>query len=259
MQHSVRYTILFATALCAVCSILVSATAVALRERQQENKLLDQRRNVLRAVGLLEPGERLSRDEVDLRFLENFEVRAVHLESGSYADDVDPLAYDQRRARSDPRTSRAAPENPAKVRRLPEYALIYLQRRDSGVEAIVLPVEGMGLWSTLYGYLALSGDSRTVRGIAFYEHGETPGLGGEVDNPRWQARWPGRLAFDESWVPRIAVTKGRAGSPEEDPYRVDGLSGSTLTSNGVTNLVQFWLGDHGFGPYLESYRLERGL
>ncbi|UCE86933.1 MAG: Na(+)-translocating NADH-quinone reductase subunit C [Deltaproteobacteria bacterium] len=256
MRHSVRYTILFATALCAVCSILVSATAVALRERQQENKLLDQRRNVLRAVGLLAVGERLPREEIERRFSENFEVRAVHLESGRYADEVDPRVYDQRRARSDPQSSRAAPENPAKVRRLPDVALVYLQTRDARVEAIVLPVEGMGLWSTLYGYLALSGDARTIRGIAFYEHGETPGLGGEVDNPRWRARWPGRLAFDESWEPRIAVAKGRVGPPEQDPYRVDGLSGSTLTSNGVTNLVQFWLGDHGFGSYLERYRRE---
>jgi Na+-transporting NADH:ubiquinone oxidoreductase subunit C len=140
------------------------------------------------------------------------------------------------------------------VQRIPNEALVYLLRSDGAVDAIILPVEGQGLWSTLYGYLALAPDTRTVRNIIFYQHGETPGLGGEVDNPRWKALWKGRLAFDEGWNPKIAVIKGRAGPPEEDPHRIDGLSGATLTSNGVTNLVQFWLGEHGFGPYLEATR-----
>ena len=100
---------------------------------------------------------------------------------------------------------------------------------------------------------------RDDRGITFYEHGETPGLGGEVDNPRWKSLWKGRKAFDDSGEVRIAVIKGQAGPPESDPYRVDGLSGATITSRGVTNLLAFWLGDAGFGEYLGHYRSERGL
>jgi Na+-transporting NADH:ubiquinone oxidoreductase subunit C len=116
----------------------------------------------------------------------------------------------------------------------------------------------MGLWSTLYGYLALEPDARTIQGLTFYKHGETPGLGGEVDNPRWKALWPGRLASDEDGTPKIAVVKGRAGSVSEDPYHVDGLSGATITSNGVTNLMHFWLGKNGFGPYLDKQRAQGG-
>ena len=258
MQHSVRETLIFAFALCVGCSILVSTIAVALHDRQEENKLLDEQKNVLEVAGLLEEGEKLSREEIQRRFLENLKARVVVLETGEYADDVDPLTFDQRRASADPDTSRRAPDNPARVRRLPDRARVFLIQPNGEVEGIILPVEGMGLWSTLYGYLALAPDSRTIRGLTFYEHAETAGLGGEVDNPRWKALWPGRLAFDEDWVPKIAVKKGAAGPVETDPYHVDGLSGSTLTSNGVTNLIHFWLGDNGFGPYLARYRGEEG-
>ena len=132
--------------------------------------------------------------------------------------------------------------------------MVYRVVRDGKLQAIIVPISGKGLWSTLYGYLALAPDTRTIRGITFYEHGETPGLGGEVDNPRWQALWKGRLAYDDSWRPAIGVKKGRAGSVERDPYQVDGLSGATITSRGVGHLVRFWLGEHGFGPYLAGVR-----
>jgi Na+-transporting NADH:ubiquinone oxidoreductase subunit C len=124
------------------------------------------------------------------------------------------------------------------------------------LKAIILPIEGKGLWSTLYGYLALAPDANTVVGITFYDHGETPGLGGEVDNPRWQALWPNRKAYDARGNAALRVKKGRAGPPEEDPHQVDGLSGATITSRGVTALIQFWLGDDGFGPYLASHRAQ---
>ncbi len=258
-QHSVRQTLFFAFALCVVCAVLVSTIAVALRERQEQNKLLSQQKNVLEVAGLLVPGERLSREEIQQRFTTNLKAHVVNLETGEFADGVDPLTYDQRRASTDPDTSRLAPANPARVRRVPDYGLLYLIEKNGKVEGIILPIEGMGLWSTLYGYLALAPDSREIRGITFYEHAETAGLGGEVDNPRWKALWPGRLAFDELWEPKIAVKKGAAGPVDQDPYYVDGLSGSTLTGNGVTHAIHFWLGDHGFGPYLARDRTERGL
>jgi Na+-transporting NADH:ubiquinone oxidoreductase subunit C len=255
--HSTRHTIVFTVLLCLVFSLAVSAVSVALRERQEENRRLDRIRNVLRVAGLLERGERVSRQELVRRFEANLEPRLVDLRTGRTVEDVGPqeaLAFDQRRAARDPERSRPAPENPAKVRRIPDRALVYLLRPEDELEGIVLPVEGYGLWSTLYGYLALEADARTIRGITFYEHGETAGLGGEVDNPRWQALWLGRLAYDEAEEPRIAVIKGHAGPPSEDPYRVDGLSGATLTSNGVTHLLRFWLGDEAFGPWLAARR-----
>ena len=143
--------------------------------------------------------------------------------------------------------------------RLPDAALVYEVRDASDtLEMVVMPVEGLGLWGMLYGFVALEGDLRTIRGLTFYEHKETPGLGGEVDNSRWKALWTGRLAFDETLTPVIAVVKGQAGSVADDPHAVDGLSGATMTSRGVTNLVRFWLGPEGFGPYLTRLRSEAG-
>jgi Na+-transporting NADH:ubiquinone oxidoreductase subunit C len=252
--HSTRHTIIFTILLCVVFSLAVSAVSVALRERQEENRRLDRIRNVLRVTGLVRPGERTPRVELLRRFEAQLEPRLVDLETGNYVEGVDAMAFDQRRAAADPERSRRAPENRARVRRVPDQALVFLLVSRGELESVVLPIEGYGLWSTMYGYLALEADARTIRGLTFYEHGETAGLGGEVDNPRWKALWPGRIALDEAGDLRISVAKGHAGSPADDPYRVDGISGATLTSNGVTYLLHFWLGEHGFGPYLAELR-----
>ena len=258
MQHSVGYTVLFAAGVCLVCSLIVATTSVMLRGRSAENVLLDKRQKVLAVAGLLTPGDDLSREETNRLFEKNLVPKLVDLASGVYADDPAPGAYDQRKAARDPERSHEAPANAAKVRRVPNQGLVYLIKPGDEVEGIIIPVEGLGLWGTLYGYLALNPAARTIQGLTFYEHKETPGLGGEVDNPRWKALWPGRKATDESGTPMIRVVKGRAGPPDEDPYEVDGLSGATITSNGVTNLMSFWLGDEGFGPYLAKLRDQKG-
>jgi Na+-transporting NADH:ubiquinone oxidoreductase subunit C len=259
MQTSPLKTILFAGAVCIVCSIFVASSAVALRDRQEENRLLDLRSKVLLVADLAEPRERIAREEINRRFEENLTARVIDLATGEYADEIDPVSFDQRAATQDPARSEIAPSNAAKVSRLPHHALVYQLLDGDQVQRLILPIQGYGLWSTLYGFIALSADLQTIEGITFYEHGETAGLGGEVDNPNWQALWPGRQAFDENWQPRIQVIKGVAGSPERDPYRVDGLAGATITSRGVTNLVHFWLGEQGFGPYLERFRAEGGI
>jgi len=259
VEHSTRHTVIFMTVLCVVFSVLVSGVAVALHDRQVENERLDRIRNVLGVSGLKEPDEDLSDEELNQRFTGGLEARVVDLASGQYVEGIDALGYDQQKAAKNPETGRAAPDNAAKVRRLPNHAVVYLIKDGSEVTGVVLPIEGYGLWSTLYGFLALESDLRTVKGITYYRHGETPGLGGEVDNPRWKARWVGRLAFDEKWEALLGVKKGIAGTPEADPYQVDGLSGATITSNGVTNMIRFWLGRNGFGPYLASARTQGEL
>ncbi len=259
MQTEAIKTIGFAAAVCVVCSIFVSTSAVALKGRQEENRILDVRSKVLVVADLIEPGEKVPREEINERFESNMTAVVVDLETGDVNTDVDPVAFDQRAATQDPDRSEAAPANNAKVSRLPDQALVFQLVEDGDVSRVILPIEGYGLWSTLYGFIALSGDLETIQGITFYEHGETAGLGGEVDNLNWQALWPGRKAFDSDWTPQIEVIKGAAGPADSDPYRVDGLGGATITSRGVTNLLQFWLGPEGFGRYLENYRAERGI
>jgi len=256
-QYSNAYVVGFATAVCLVCSIVVSTSAVVLRERQDRNKVLDRQTQVLVVAGLLEEGQKATPEEVERLFEENIQTRLVDLATGEYEDSVDAATYDQRKASKDPSTSRTAPANNAGVSRLPTLALVYQRVEYDEVQSLILPIEGKGLWSTLYGYLALAPDTTTIEGITFYEHGETPGLGGEIDNPSWKAVWIGRQAFDENWQPAVEVIKGYAGPVAEDPYRIDGLSGATLTARGVSDLVRFWLGEDGFEPYLENFRADR--
>lgn len=254
VQRSITYTLLFAGTVCVVCAIMVSSSAVSLYDLQQENARLDKMKNVLMAAGLIEETTQLSAEEIEESF-HVIKAVAVDLETGLLAPNVDVASYDQRKATADPASSRIAPSNLSLIKRLPNYAVLYHVLNGRGeVEMLVLPVEGYGLWSTLYGFLALDADTRTIRGLTYYQHSETPGLGGEVDNPGWKALWPGRMAFDDGGSPVITVIKGRAGPPREDPYQVDGLSGATITSRGVTYMLQFWLGDTGFGPYLKRFR-----
>ncbi len=255
---STRYTIGFAAAVCVVCALVVAVSAVGLQSRQEENRRLYRQKNVLLVAGLVEPGQELTSKELREIFDRNIRIRLVDLATGEYSagDKIDPETYDQLRARNDPALSRPAPPNPAKISRLPTYAAVYqvIDDRSKEVGQVVLPIEGLGMWGTIYGFLAIDRDGRTIRGITFYDQKETPGLGGEIANPRWQALWVGRHAFDENWEPKIAVVKGVAGPTEQSHYRVDAISGATITSLGVSRLVSFWLSADGFGPYLARFR-----
>jgi len=257
-RDSLLYTLGFAAAVCLVCGVVVASAAVVLRPAQQRNQRIDRVRNVLEVAGLIEPGEELDDAAVEARFGEHIKARIVDLRSGEYNDAADATKYDQRRAAKDPASSTKAPENEARVQRVPRHGLVYHLMRDGEIVSLILPIQGYGLWSTMYGYLALERDAQTVAGITFYEHGETPGLGGEIENPRWRARWKGRRAIADDGEVKLRVIKGQAGSPEEDPYQVDAIAGATITSRGVSNTLAFWLGPHAFGPYLEAYRKQHG-
>ncbi len=254
MQHSTSYIVLFAAAVCAICSVFVSGAAVLLADRQAANVALDRQKKVLVVAGLMKEDEDVSREEVEKRFEDNVVARVVDLASGVVLEGVDPKSFDQRKAAKNAATSREAPPNGAKVQRVPNQGLVYRVVQDGELRSVIVPISGQGLWSTLYGYIALEADLRTVAGITFYEHLETPGLGGEIENPRWTALWKGRKVYDDAGRPVIDVKKGVAGPADEDPYNVDGLSGATITSRGVGYLVRFWLGDDGFGPYLKATR-----
>ncbi len=251
MQHSVRYTLIFAAIICVVCAVMVSSSAVTLKERQEVNAALGKKKNVLEAAGLMQLGEKLAEEEVEKRFA-SFQPVLVDLATGQEVDG-DTETFNQQKVKKNPATSRDAPDNPSRVFRLPNQALVYkVMGEDGGIEKLVLPIEGYGLWGTLYGFIALGPDLNTVEGITYYDHKETPGLGGEVDNPRWKGLWLGRKIFGTDGKAEIEVIKGAAGPASEAPYKMDGLSGATITSRGVTNMLHFWLGPDAFGPYLEN-------
>ena len=257
-KDSLSNTFIMAVAICLVCSVIVSGVAVALKPQQQLNKELDQKQNILRAAGLLEQGSNVDSQgrTVDELFAE-FEVRVVDLDTGQYLDDMDATSYDPIRAARDPEISKAldSADDIATLRRRENASLVYIKRSEGQIDKLVLPVRGYGLWGTLFGYLALDADLQTISGLGFYTHRETPGLGGEVDNPSWKARWPGVQLFAASGEPGIRLVKRRsAPGSAAATHEVDALSGATFTSRGVQNLVNFWTGDMGFGPLIKRLK-----
>ncbi len=255
-KDSIRNTFFIAIAVSLVCSVIVSVAAVTLKPMQIQNKLMDQKENIVRAAGLLKDGQK--RDDQDRGVHELFElftVRAVDLEKGQFTDDIDPANYDQLKAAKMGGISRhlSKAEDDATIGRLEKYGLVYLIEKDGKIETVVIPVRGYGLWGTLYGYLALKGDFRTVEGLGFYENKETPGLGGEVTNPKWKAQWPGLQIYDENGQPAVKLVKTRSAADSvAATHEVDALSGASMTSRGVKNLINFWTGDMGYGRFLRN-------
>ena len=263
-RDSIGKTILVATILCIVCSLCVSAAAVSLRERQEENKILDRQKNILDATGLAlgeygKPAAELDRAQID-ELYGWISEKLVDLQSGQYNTDLDVATYDPREAVNKEETSVAIVDptyDPGEQRR-EKVAKVYFVKKpgEDEIRQVVLPVYGKGLWSTLYGYLALKSDLKTIQGLTFYAHGETPGLGGEVDNPSWKQQWTGLKLYDDAGEPAAMVYKGPA--PQGDPHSVDGLSGATITARGVTNLIRYWASDDGYGPFLDQLKKETG-
>ena len=236
--------VFMAVALCLVGSVLVSAAAIGLRPQQAANARISKQTNILQVAGLYE-----DRASVGSLFEERIEPRIVDLRTGEFSDDVDPATYDEVAATRDPEMSDALSKDQdlAQIRRKAHYATVYLVKGDGGYETVIIPVHGYGLWSTLYGFVALKPDGNEIIGLQFYQHAETPGLGGEVDNPTWRAQWKGKKLYDGDDLKIMVVKSGASGG-----YQVDGLAGATLTSRGVDNLVRYWAGADGFGPFLKN-------
>lgn len=250
-HESTSKTLLVAFSLSIVCAVFVSAATVMLKPVQEVNQALDRKRNILAAAGMLVEGR-----SVEEQFSQ-ISTRIVDLRTGRFSDAEDPLKYDQRRAAKNPSQSEklSVEQDLGKIGRREHFAVVYVVENDTGgIDKVILPVRGYGLWSTLYGFIAVESDANTIAGLGFYQHGETPGLGGEVDNPRWIAFWPGKEVYRDGDV-AVSLIKGSVDPASANaPWQVDGLAGATLTSKGVTNLLHFWLGENGFQPFLNNLR-----
>ena len=246
-NDSIKNTIGVAVLLCFVCSVIVSASAVLLRPAQKHNKELDINKNILMAAGIYKEGESITEQ------FESIKIKLIDLDTGKFTDAVDVATYDQRKAEKTPALSEKldSADDIANISNRERYSKVYLVESKGKLKTLILPIRGYGLWSTLRGFLALDADLTTIKGLGYYEHGETPGLGGEVDNPKWKAIWVDKKAYDPSGNVAISVIKGHVDSGTANAeYKVDGLSGATLTSKGVDNMMKFWLGKNGFGPFL---------
>ena len=257
-DDSIKQTLIVALGVCLVCSILVSSAAVALNAIQKENKRLDMVKNILVAGGLYEP-------LVDVQSVYENKVipLLVELDTGrilgaeDYPEGIDVSTYDLKKMASDPIFGRSVDrsEDIANIRKRPKYIFVYKVVENDKLQSIILPIYGYGLWSTLYGFVSLESDMQTIQGITYYEHAETPGLGGEVDNARWKGLWPGKKAFDDAGNVAISVLKGRVDPKNpKAKHQVDGLSGATITTRGVHNMLNYWLSDKGYGRLLDTLK-----
>jgi Na+-transporting NADH:ubiquinone oxidoreductase subunit C len=272
-NDSFKKTVMVALWLCLAGAVLVAGSAVSLKPLQEANKARDEKVNILEVAGLL--GENTDVDTV----FNNIETKVVDLATGDYVESMDSKTYDQWKAAKDPGLSDAIPpeKDVASIKRKPKYAKVYLVKEGGQLKSIILPVNGYGLWSTMFGFIALEGDAQTVVGMNLYDQAETPGLGGEVVNPKWKALWKGKKVYNftgkelhesnlsekgqaiEIGEVALGLVKGAAepGKPGAE-FQVDALAGATLTSRGVSNLVQYWMGKEGYGIYLAKLRAARG-
>ena len=269
--ESPKQTMIVATCLCLVCSVLVSTAAVVLRPAQQIQKTQDIQKNILKVAGLYNESRSIkSQFKVVEPVLIELAGKRPRIANPA-EEGIDLKTYDAKKASKKEHDSIevSPPGALPQIARREIYTIAYEVRKEDGVlDQVILPIYGKGLWSTLYGFIAVDADGQTIRGITFYQHGETPGLGGEVDNEAWKAVWPGKSAFaaadiehaslDHLPIPTIQVAKGQV-TPEmaQAEHKVDGLSGATITSNGVTAFVRYWLGPDAFGSYLHQLRTAR--
>ncbi len=236
-------TMVITIAICLVGSVFVTMAAVSLRPIQNVNKLNEKRINILRVAGLYD--ETKSIDEM----FKSIKPIVVDLRTGDYTTDVS-TSFDERAAVRNPLLSKKLSRHVdiASIKRQSFYQVVYLLKDGYGsYSQVIIPIHGYGLWSTLYGFMGVGMDGNTINGLRFYSHSETPGLGGEVDNPAWQKKWEGKKIYDNSNILAISVVKGQSSGNNQ----VDALSGASLTSAGVNNLVRFWVGERGFGPFLK--------
>ncbi len=260
-RDSISNILWVAVILSLVCALFVSASAVLLRPRQIENREREEKKNILIAAdGIFDPKQHTDED-IDRLFEKKVEPKVVDLADSDWYVDP-PEGYVQKNATQKPDQCDPVPAGKdfASIRKREKLSYVYLVNDENGrPDQVVLPIRGYGLWSTLYGFISIDLQSlkqgpehAIVRGLTYYQHGETPGLGGEVDNPDWKNRWQGKHVFDENWNVLIEVTK-RITEPE---HQIDALSGATITSDGITNMMRYWLGEEGFGPYLKKLHEE---
>ncbi|MGB5722505.1 MAG: Na(+)-translocating NADH-quinone reductase subunit C [Woeseiaceae bacterium] len=250
-RDSISNTFIVAIGLSLVCSVIVSSAAIVLKPVQEKNEEEFRQQIILDVAGLMQPDGNIE------ELFTAIEPRIVELETGKYSDAVDAETFDALMAAGDPELGIAIPDDKdiAGIGRRAKYAAVYIVRDGANIDQVILPVYGKGLWSTMLGYLSVAPDGNTIKGLRFYAHAETPGLGDQIDKEPWRAQWVGKLVYNSGDEPQIRIIKGIVPADARDArHMIDGLSGATLTANGVTGLVQYWTGPHGFGPYLKTFR-----
>jgi Na+-transporting NADH:ubiquinone oxidoreductase subunit C len=224
VRQSNTYIILYSAAITVVCGGLLAFAAVSLKPAQDFNIAQEQKKNILSSVITLS-----ETDDVDAIY--NKRVKAFVLDyagnvvAGKKAPDV-VVASEYKKAPKD--------------RLLPVYEF-RSEADTSKVEYAVMPVYGYGLWNNIWGFVAVKSDFSTVQGVRFKHAGETPGLGARIESEEIQERFKGKTIFDNGTLTSVAIQKGEGHDYSDNPHKVDGMSGATLTGKGVNNMLKDYL------------------
>jgi len=237
-DESVGRTMLVAVGVALFCSAMVTVAVHVLRPVQAAYASVERNRAIVVAAGLAEPG---ASDETVVRDYLRLDPEVVDLATGRIVAGADGRTFDHWAVAGGDGSSTVP---------------IYLRRESGRLVRVILPVDGQGMWSIIRGYLALAGDLDTVTAFVVYEHGETPGIGDRIEDPRWLALWTGKrlrnaageLAIDVSGDPSLA-----------EANRVDAITGATVTSRAVGRLVRRWLGPEGYAATLAELRRREGI
>tara|TARA_B100000427_G_scaffold329402_1_gene345461 strand:- start:8264 stop:8950 length:687 start_codon:yes stop_codon:yes gene_type:complete len=211
MLSEAQKTFRFAIIMCVCCSIALTAASVGLKERQEENKLIDRQKNILKALNLISKDKKYTGDEI----------------KENYSGNVKEFYLDSEGNLTEEETARA----------------LFVVGDASNIKTYAVPFKAYGLWSWMYGYIAFNGDGDSIVGFTVYSHGETPGLGGECEKPWFQDQFIGKKITDiNGKFVSIGVVKGKVAdkgfSKIKEKNYVDGMSGATITSKGIEDYLR---------------------
>ncbi len=253
-KDSVLGTIVIIVSFCLVCSVLVSSAVVALGPFKEAAIANDRQVSILKVSGYEVEGS------VAATYKKHIEAHLLDVEKGVFADsqvskpeEIDEYNFASLSKKPETSVKISKDRDTAGIRSRAKFMPVYLSKDDQGkVIRVILPFYGQALWSTVYGYVAIDpADGNTIQGVTFYSHGETPGLGGEIENPRWQALWVGKKLINADGAYKFQITKNPDHQGAGKDFDIDALTGATLTSRGVNNFTAYWLSD-AYKPFLEN-------
>jgi Na+-transporting NADH:ubiquinone oxidoreductase subunit C len=227
VRQSNGYIVMYAAAITVVCGGLLAFASISLKDKQDANIALEQKKNILSSVLTLEEGTNI----VDLysKQVKGFVIDYNgNVKQGMKPEDV-VVAGEYKKKPQD--------------RLLPVYEF-RSQTDSTKVEYAVMPVYGYGLWNNIWGFVAVKSDFNTIQGVKFQHAGETPGLGARIESEEVQERFKGKTIFDNGALTSVAIQKGEGHDYSKDPHKVDGMSGATLTGKGVNNMLKDYLASY---------------
>ena len=213
-----------------ISSLVLASMAMSLKPSIDNNVMLDKKKSLLKSIGIDATG--FDEESLDVKYRYHIEELVIN-KNGNIVDDIklsDLLWIEDKGSGA----TNYINSNSGSIN---EYLPIYKTNNPNGY---IIPVSGKGLWSTLKGYFALSDDKNTTMGIVFYEHGETPGLGAEVDKPWFQNQFKidqGKKIFNEEGS-LVSIYVNKKKFTKDKPHEVDGITGATVTADGVTKFLK---------------------